>query len=385
MKRKDLLAEVTKRIQRNEYSYQIKKYLASKGFSEEQQTEILSEAKEAIRNEKLKKLPIQNRIIFYVFLALTIVTFIFFVFILPNYNIYNSSNFYAAIGTILFVIFGMMTFVYKSRTTEESVALEADDKLKIDYGVLAFVAIIPTIILVFLLIWRYSATEDAILRETQVRTVGTLVSGISTSSRSYSSSTVIVEFTTLDGVRMSVKEEVGSGEFRNFYKGQRVNMIYSSKFPEIIELLTNKRDIQDFTDAVERDISPQDLMAILNDELQLSEASLNKISYGWKFNQNAAVWGNESKKQYLNKQRNQVIFVTDLQTSYKFTNKLKAAGFEKKTMTKEEKGFDKFKHQNLENRIGGVGIYESDDYLLEVSRQRQNGNTLIAMTMVKKR
>ena len=54
-------------------------------------------------------------------------------------------------------------------------------------------------------------------------------------------------------------------------------------------------------------------------------------------------------------------------------------------MTKEEKGFDKFKHQNLENRIGGVGIYESDDYLLEVSRQRQNGNTLIAMTMVKKR
>ncbi len=384
MKRKDLLIEVTKRIQRNEYSYQIKKYLESKGLSEEKQDEILAEAKKNIRDEKLKKLPLQNKIIYYIFLALTIAIFILFVFIVPRYNIYNSSNFYAAIGTLLFVIFAIMTIVYKSRTSEESVELQADDKLKTDYGVLGLLALIPTVILLFLLIWRYSHTEDAILKETQVHTTGIITSGISTSSRSYSSSTVIVEFTTLEGKKMSIKEEVGSGEFRTFYKGQRVNMIYSSRFPSIIELLTNKAEIRDFTGAVERDISPQDLMAILKDELLLTEASLNKISYGWKFDEKASAWGNESKKQYLTKTRNQVIFVTDLQTSYSFTNSLKAAGFGKKTIKKEEKGFDKFKHENLENRIGGVGIYESDDYLLEVSRQRARSNTYIAISMIRK-
>ena len=80
MKRKELLSEVIKRIKQNDYSYQIKKYLENKGISDEKQDEILAEARKSIRDEKLRKLPVKNKIIFAIFSSLTLITFVCFVF-----------------------------------------------------------------------------------------------------------------------------------------------------------------------------------------------------------------------------------------------------------------------------------------------------------------
>ncbi|WP_430413066.1 hypothetical protein [Kordia sp.] len=328
MKRKDLLIEVTKRIQRNEYSYQIKKYLGSKGCTEEEQDEILAEAKKNIREEKLQKLPMRNKIIFGTFLTLTLVSFILFMFVLPEYDIYGITTILAVIGVIVCIIFAVFTLVYFNRWKPEKVQLEVEDTLQPDYTAAFAIAIIPAIVLFFIFSARFNAVEDRILAETQVRTDGIIISGISTSSGTGTYSTIVVRFTTKNGTMKEIKTEVGNSEFNRYYQDQRVNIVYSSKYPSIMRLLTQEDNIRQFTDTEERDLLPADLEAILMEEFIPTVKGLNKISLGWKKDASSGAWYNENKGAALKFIDNQEIaYVCDIISGSTFVKQLEKRGY----------------------------------------------------------
>lgn len=330
MKRKDLLLEITKRIQRNEYSYQIKKFLASKGLSEEQQDEILAEAKKNIKDEKLQKLPTKNKIIFGTFLSLTILTFVLFMFVFPEYDIYGITIILAVLGTILFIIFAVLTLLYINRWKPEKVALEVEDKINPDYTIAFALAIIPAIVLFFIFSARFDAVEDRILSETQVRTDGIIISGISTSSGTGTYSSIVVRFTTEDGKMKEIKTEVGNTEFNRYYKDQRVNIVYSSKYPSIMRLLTQEDNIRQFTDTVERDLTPDDLEAILTEEFIPSVKGLNKISLGWKEDASSGTWYNENKGAGLRFiGQTEIAYICEYLDADKFIKALKRRGYKR--------------------------------------------------------
>jgi hypothetical protein len=374
MKRKDLLTEVIKRIQRNEYLYQIKKYLASKGITEEIQNEILTEAKAGIKAEQTKKLPVKNKTIFSVFLSLTILTFILFMFVFPQYDIYNYTTLLSVLGVILFIIFGVMSFIYYKRWTPERVALEIEGKITSNYTVAFATSIIPAIILFFILFFRFAAVEDRILEETQVRTVGKIISGLSKRSGGSSSSTIIVQFTTKEGNFKKVKLEVGGNEFNSYYKDQKVNIVYSSRYPSIVKLLTQEEEIRKFTDAEERDLLPTDLEAIIAQEFIPSVTGLNKISLGWIKDRSSGSWQNENRNTAIRiLDDEEVAYLCDYEGSKTFTNALIKNGY------KEIKG---------KSKLGGIIVesknYENDDYVVFLETKITEGNIISVIQMSKK-
>lgn len=374
MKHKLLIEEIVKRIKRNEYSYQIKKYLASKGIEEEEkQKALLDEARAIIKADTLKSLPMKNKMIFGTFLTLTVVTFIFFLFVLPNYDIYNYTTFYAIIGVLLFIVFGMMSIVYYKRWTPELMELELSGKLKPDYGIFLVLGLIPGVIMVFLLLWRFSAAEDRILKETQVQTTGTIISGYSKTSRRSSSAQVTVRFKTKNGQVRTESEEVGLNEFNRYYKGQRVNMIYSSKYPSIIKLLTIASNIREFTNSEERNLLPADLEAIITEEFIPTAKGLNKISLGWQEDPSSSAWYNENKEAAIKLTDVGVAYVCDFIAAREFMKALKKSDY------KELKEGTK--------RVGGIvqsQYLENDSFLVHIETQMKNSSFMTVIQMTKK-
>ncbi|WP_298420655.1 hypothetical protein [uncultured Kordia sp.] len=374
MKRKDLLSEVIKRIQRNEYSYQIKKYLGSKGLSEEKQEEILAEAKKNIREEKLQKLPTKNKIIFATFLSLTILTFVLFMFVFPEYDIYGITIILAVIGVLLFIIFAVMTFMYLNRWKPEKIELEVEDKLNPDYTAAFAVAIIPAIVLFFIFSARFDAVEDRILSETQVRTDGIIISGISTSSGTGTYSSIVVRFTTEDGKMKEIKTEVGNSEFNRYYKDQRVNIVYSSKYPSIMRLLTQEDNIRQFTDTEERDLTPEDMEAILTEEFIPTVKGLNKISLGWRKDGSSGAWYNENKEAALKFIDNsEIAYVCGYMDAQHFVSELKQRGYKKVEGGSKRTGV-----------IIQSDYYENDDFVAFVETKMKSNDLVTIIQMARK-
>ncbi|WP_046757577.1 APC family permease [Kordia jejudonensis] len=374
MKRKDLLAEITKRIKRNEYSYQIKKYLGSKGLSEAQQDEILAEAKKNIKDEKLQKLPARNKMIFAIFLSLAVLSFVFFMFILPEYDIYGVTIIMAVVGVIFVTIFTVIALTYLNRWKPEKVAMEVEDKLPVDYTSSFAIAIIPAIVLFFILSARFDAVEERILAETQVRTEGIIISGISTTSGTGTYSTIVVRYTTKNGKTKEVQAEVGNSEFNRYYQDQRVNIIYSSKYPSIMRLLTQEDNIRQFTDTEERNLLPEDLEAILTGDFIPSVTGLNKISFGWREDVSSGVWYNENKDAALK-------FIDDKEIAY-MCDYISADNFVKALM---EKGYKKV--EGGEKRTVTMiqsQYYESDEFVAFVETTMKSNDLATIIQMARK-
>ena len=351
-------------LKRSEIHRRIKNYLLNEGFGDEQAEEFIRVVKEQYRLEKLTQLPRKNRIAFYVSLGFFIVTVFLFFYLIPHNFIYLKTLL-SIFGSVFISISGYYIVFFFNSWKKENLNPEGDF---LYYNLLMPLMVVPAIILFFVLSWNSGRIKDTILMETKVETSGVIIDGSSVTSRHLDFSDVYIVFITKDGKKIKANYETNAYEFRNFFKGQNVRLIYSSENPENFHLLTKKEDFEKFNCKEDQIVSVENLMTVFSTLNKDVTNFLNQICYGWDYNVVNKWWENKNTNMVLSKSEKEIMLIGEKQFDISYLQELKSLGFVKTPEIGD----------NL------YGIYESENMVVEMQRMNIKGNRANIITIVKK-
>ena len=222
MANEKIIAEVSYKLSNYSYNKEIEDYLRSQGIAEADFTSIIDAAQSKLTEEKAAYFSKRNKRFFYIWLSLALITLVLFLFILPYKNIGGSETVLAILGTGVFCFFCFLALAYNKTWKPDFV--QKHEKPNIQYSFLV-VFLIPAVIIYFIFSWRFTAGQEQVLKQTQEKATGTIVSGKTTQVKrlrggGFEFSEVTVEFQTKDGIAVVATEDVSSYELKNFYKGQ---------------------------------------------------------------------------------------------------------------------------------------------------------------------
>jgi hypothetical protein len=111
--------------------------------------------------------------------------------------------------------------------------------------------ILPVIMVIFfgaasLLIWREIDMEKTELEIYGKFTEATVKNGSSFSSRKFDFSNLVLGFKTAAGDSVFTKYSVSAKQFENYYKDEKLPIIYSSRYPSILKLATSPEEIEKY-------------------------------------------------------------------------------------------------------------------------------------------
>jgi hypothetical protein len=179
---------------------------------------------------------------------------------------------------------------------------------------------------------------------------------------------------TEEGKKVIASEEVDTYEFQGFYLNQEVNLIYSKTNPKNINFLLTDADISKFKNSQEKEITPNDLIKLISLNSKDIKTELDKISYGWEFNNQEMLW--------VNKRKNLGISINSKTVNYIGQNLSTADYFLKKNGFKR---IDKKETSSL-SRFDANKLYESNSYQASIKALLQgNGKEPLAITTITKK
>ncbi len=327
----EIVAEVAKRLKRNEFNFRIKDYLKTNGVSEEDSELYLDAAKKHILEKTMAQLPARNKAIFISAIVVSLTSFILFVFVLPAQQ-FTSTGWWSFLGAVLFTTSAVTALLSLNswKINEEERPTYEDLKRPQEINLLSFIGMIslaPIVIIQFIFSWNFDRVSDNILKENQVEVIGTIVGGSSMTSRRFDFTEVRVSFFTIDGQQMVVEKDVSQYDFKRFYQGQQVPMIYSSKNPEVIELFNRDSKLQEFKGTEERSLKPSDLLQFINLNDEEITSQLNIIAYGWEYNAAYERWENQKRSSVLYRSLDGISLLADNAAMFVFASDLKELGF----------------------------------------------------------
>lgn len=327
----EIVAEVAKRLKRNEFNFRIKDYLKANGVSEEDSELYLDAAKKHILEKTMAQLPVRNKAIFISAIVVSLTSFILFVFVLPAQQ-FTRTGWWSFLGAVLFTTSAVTALLSLNswKINEEERPTYEDLKRPQEINLLSFIGMIslaPIVIIHFIFSWNFDRVSDKILKENQVEVIGTIVGGSSMTSRRFDFTEVRVSFFTIDGQQMVVEKDVSQYDFKRFYQGQQVPMIYSSKNPEVIELFNRDSKLQEFKGTEERSLKPSDLLKFINLNDEEITSQLNIIAYGWEYNVAYERWENQKRSSVLYRSLDGISLLADNAAMFVFARDLKELGF----------------------------------------------------------
>jgi hypothetical protein len=310
-----IIQEVIKKLKGPDRIYQITDSLKRKGLSDQDADLYLETAQKRINGKKVNSLPRTNKIIFCSLVIISLVTLILFLFVLPNKG-FTQTTIISIFGSVIFVSSTIYARVYYNSWKDDEIRHQLDKSIKKDPFPFHILIPIPAVIMFFIFSWIMESGADNVLKANQIETEGIIISTSSTDiyvkiGKSVNLSSVTVEFKTGKGEVIRAKEDISEYEFKNFVRGQKVRLIYSSSNPQNIALLNSKSAITKFTGSAERDFEATDLIDLINisdDEQTLSW--LNSITYGWQFDRKDRKWKNSLKNMVFTRSQNKILLVT---------------------------------------------------------------------------
>lgn len=346
--------------------------LKQEGNSEETIYSTLDAAKTQYMKESLKRQVKVNRVTHYAFMALSIITFLVFLIVLPRLEIGIGHVFiFSLLGSCLTAFFAFFSIVYYKSWDENFV--QSTGRPNIDLSMMVLL-LVPVIILHFLLSWRFSSAQESKLKDQQVEVVGRIIDGSSFQAKRVlrggtvaDFSEVTVEFETKEGQKMTVTKDISVYEFKDFYKDQDVRMVYSKNNPKNIDFIVNEEDIRQYKDVQERDLEPNDLVKLIGlDENQIT-LELNKISEGWAFDPQNDEWSNSKRKSRLTLKPKQLILVGIPELNFDYPHKLTQIGFIKTSKeSTEDPDFSK-------------KIFQKDEFTFTVEGSQEKWNSTVVL------
>jgi hypothetical protein len=356
-----IVKKVVSLLKKQCLNYEITDYLKSEGILPADYNKIVDEA--TVIYEKY--VFIKRRIIWS---FLTVFTFILFFFLIPV-SIQNMMPYLISfVGAGLFTFF-LVQAIADFRSFEE---FNTKDPNKQNWRqkYTPFL-VIPGIIMVFVFVLHYSSRESSELKKYGIQTEGTIIDGSSLESRRGGTYSVTVKFSTKEGNEIIVKEDVGKSEFSQFYKGEIIQLIYSSRDPKIIEILSNKDQVKNFTGIKERNVEIKDLLQLIDSGKTGTEQFLKTIGIGWIYRDNDSIWLNNRSDEALKIFPKKGIRYITRGLSTEIPKQLKILGFKSNA--------DQADSLNLTNKL-----YFNGHYTVSIERNlKDNILTIVSIVKIK--
>lgn len=353
MEKENIINYIINCLNNGEDEYEIERYLKIKDVNPGEFTGLFDIAKEKILSEKLVTYPKKNKISFAVWTSISIFLFVLFFFILPSLNI-TRSIILSIIGAVCLCFTSFYAMVYYKSWKEDFI--RKIGKPKPNLSIFLALAAIPTVVLYFIIDWRFSSKADSILRDTQEDAVATVIGGKSVEGRRINFAEIRVRFETKEGVEVEAVEDVTTYKFKEFYEGQVINIVYSKDNPLNIDLLIDEDNIRNLKNTQEREIEPNDLLNLISAKEEKITTTLNKISFGWVYNSEKSSWINEKRQNMIMKNNNILTFFSNkMEYNYTYPKKFKKLGFKKTSV------------DDPQDRFGiGEQILENDKYIVNI-------------------
>lgn len=302
------------------------------------------------------------------FSALTVLSFWFFYKGIPIDVYHSSSTFIVIAGGILTTVLLAVT-LFNFFPVDET-AEKADMKSG-DFGCFL---IAVTVVFFFsfsgLLIYNeIKMTEDEIKNYGEY-TSGIIIDGSSITTRKADFSNVTIKFKTKDGNEYTTVQDISESEFNNFAQYQEIPIVYSSRYPSILEILKSDADIAKYAKTKIRDLKIADFTAIL--ELKTANEIikyLNGVNQKWDCRNGGEINSNI----YYNNFKKIAIKVTLQRELIYMHNEVNQGLFENEIA---QSGFKKMDGLG----VGGM-LYAKDNYILNKRIERlknddENGSML---------
>lgn len=372
----EIVNYIVDRINAGDDQYEIEDSLKRKEIDQSEFDAIIEAAKSKILEYKFKTYPRQHIIRFTVWTILLLFFSVLFFFILPGLGITRNTVILSIVGTICLSICLLNVFIYYGSWRKRNIEKYGKPKPPIEGYV--FVSFFPGFIFYFIISSCFSSGADKILKETQEDAIATVIDGSSIEGR-INYATVTVEFTTKDGKVISAVEDVSTYKFKDFYLGQKLNIVYSKKDPHNIDLLIDNYSVIKMKGMQNREIEPNDLLKLTTVSFSNLDAELSKINNNWVYNDSEGVWVDDKRQQVLSTRKNPDQVVLMMPTGYgndlKFADKFVELGFVK--IPAEEIGIEVEPNET---------IYGKDDYLasFKIVNKDFKSNLIIVVEKFKK-
>jgi hypothetical protein len=114
------------------------------------------------------------------------------------------------------------------------------------------------------LIFEDSSRIAKEIEEHGVYATGYIVDGSSYKSRKVDMTDVTIQFTSADGEKHTVVHEISAAEFQRYYQFQEVPLVYSKRYPSILEILSSDAAIAKYSKKEIRNLQLKDLLGLLS-------------------------------------------------------------------------------------------------------------------------
>jgi len=349
-------------------NYQIDKLLNSSNLSEEEIIHIKEEANKLYAQYKREFIIKRNRIVFFSATALTVVTLLVFFILLPKQNIVTNVGILSIFGTLLLCL-GLycMIFFYNSWKPEK---IDENPTLDFDLGnffsFFGLLAAIPAVIFYFLISWLIESGAEKTLLATKVEAKALVVNGNyyeggGIRRRRPDEAEITVKFRTKENKVISRTIEIPTYQFQHFYKGQQVDIIYSSENPHNIMLLNSKESLQQVYKTEEREVIFKDLFAFLELSDNQIQDNLNKISAGWVYDKQQQGWVNASRQCYIKKSEGAIFYIPKRELIMSLDHDIRKNKF----------------RRIVENQGQLLAQYENEKYVIQKISERSGNNVTV--------
>lgn len=189
---------------------------------------------------------------------ITAVTFLFFNYLIPV-NIFASALYLIVIiGAIAmtFVLVKLLVSIFlKDLTKAVKNADDLPDDERREAIAKAYTpsgcVIIPVIVILFFAsvaftLWREIQMEKNEIHDYGQLTQANIVDGSSISSRKFDFSKIVLGFKKTDGDSAFVNHSITAEQFENFYKGEPIVIIYSTRYPSILTVVNTKAELDEY-------------------------------------------------------------------------------------------------------------------------------------------
>lgn len=196
-----------------------------------------------------------------------------------------------------------------------------------------------------------------------VYTTGIIVDGSSYATRKADFSNVVIKFKTKDGKEQTTKQDISASEFSRFAQYQEIPIVYSSRYPSILEILRSDASIAKYSKTKIRELTLKDFIAILDMNTPNEINSfLNEVNQKWSYENG----GDTNTTIYENRFKNIALKVTNKKELIYLLNNVNQQLFDTEI---KELGFTKTEIS------GGKGmLYSNGNYIINVRIEKINTN-----------
>lgn len=371
--KEDIIKEIIKLLKQRYFTPEIKNHLLKEGYSKDEIHTLIEEARQIYntQNDKTRR---------YIYIGLSVLAFVVFFFVLPIEFVASSPIIISIVASVILVVL-LAQSICNFRNFEElnppkkpaGLFQSPEEDWRFSFGMIAgtFVSFL-ILIFSFNVFHNYKVTSE--LKEYGVIVKGTVINGSSTKIKRSTSYDVNVNFHTLTDQSIMVNKSVSAGEFQSLYEGAEIDLIYSSRKPSVVELLLSASTIKEYVNTEDREITLEDLIALLNFETNEDAGTfLNKTSYGWTFDSNQEIWSNERKSIAI-KFKPHVALMSSNSSGLFFTN----------VYMNSDVLLSNMKFKKIDSQDTTTKSYESDEYTISFTRQIEGSSILIITHIAKK-